>query len=169
MKPASPSRLRLDYYIFKRAWAYHVYYLMDCTSINQICDINNTSPNPPFSDSAFSSRVAFNVVIKMLSLWAGAIFLCGCIFIGGLLSPLSTIPGPWYTRFTSLWLKFQELTANRREAIHHLHKTYGPVVRLGPNEVSFTSLEAIKEIYASGGGGYDKTEYYDLFRQFKIK
>jgi hypothetical protein len=42
-------------------------------------------------------------------------------------------------------------------------------VRLGPNEVSFTSLDAIKEIYASGGSGYDKTEFYTLFKQFKIK
>jgi hypothetical protein len=68
-----------------------------------------------------------------------------------------------------LWIKYQEFTANRRESIHRLHKTYGPVVRLGPNEVSFTSLDAIKEIYASGGSGYDKTEYYDLFKQFKTK
>ncbi|KUM64030.1 hypothetical protein ACN42_g3076 [Penicillium freii] len=105
----------------------------------------------------------------MLSLWAGAIFLCGCIVIFGFLSPLSTIPGPWYTRFTSFWIKYQEFTANRRESVHRLHKIYGPVVRLSPNELSFTSLDAIKEIYASGGSGYDKTEYYDLFRQFKIK
>ncbi|KAJ5758159.1 uncharacterized protein N7511_006853 [Penicillium nucicola] len=104
----------------------------------------------------------------MLSLWAGAILIFGYIFLQGLLSPLSKIPGPFYTRFTSIWIKYQEFTANRRESIHQLHKVYGPVVRLGPNEVSFTSLDAIKEIYASGGSGYDKTEYYDLFRQFKI-
>ncbi|KAJ5142662.1 uncharacterized protein N7515_001449 [Penicillium bovifimosum] len=105
----------------------------------------------------------------MLSLWIGAILLCGYLVSRGFTSPLSTIPGPWYTRFTSLWLKFKEFTANRREYVHQMHKIYGPVVRLGPNEVSFTSLEAIKEIYASGGSGYDKTEYYDLFRQFKTK
>ncbi|KAJ6082696.1 hypothetical protein N7499_007570 [Penicillium canescens] len=105
----------------------------------------------------------------MLSLWAGAVLIFGFIVIRGLLSPLSKIPGPWYTQFTSLWIKYQEFTANRRESIHALHKIYGPVARLGPNEVSFTSLDAIKEIYASGGSGYDKTEYYDLFRQFKIK
>lgn len=87
----------------------------------------------------------------------------------GFLSPFCTVPGPWYTKLTSLWIKYQEFTANRRESIHHLHKVYGPVVRLSPKEVSFASLEAIKEIYASGGSGYDKTEHYDLFRQFKIK
>ncbi|KAJ5121867.1 hypothetical protein N7526_008804, partial [Penicillium atrosanguineum] len=114
-------------------------------------------------------RTRFIHYAIMLSLWAGFILLFGFIVGQGLLSPLSKVPGPWYTRFTSLWLKYQEFTANRRESIHALHKKYGPVVRLGPNEVSFTSLDAIKEIYASGGSGYDKTEFYSLFKQFKTK
>lgn len=105
----------------------------------------------------------------MISLSAGAIFVVVYIVVQGLLSPLSKLPGPWYTRFTSLWLKYQEFTANRRESIHRLHQAYGPVVRLAPDEVSFTSLDAIKEIYASGGSGYDKTELYSLFKQFKTR
>ena len=52
--------------------------------------------------------------------------------------------------------------------MHRLHQEYGPVVRLAPNEISFSGLEAVKEIYASGGSGYDKTEFYELFRQFGI-
>ena len=63
----------------------------------------------------------------------------------------------------------QEFAGKRREYIHELHRKYGPVVRLGPNEVSFTSLEAMKEIYASGGSGYDKTEFYTLFKQFNTR
>jgi hypothetical protein len=43
------------------------------------------------------------------------------------------------------------------------------VVRLGPKEVSFTSTEAVKEIYTSGGSGYDKTEFYNLFKQFNTR
>lgn len=105
----------------------------------------------------------------MLSLWIGGILLLGYIVSRGFVSPLSKVPGPWYTRFTSLWIKYQEFTAHRRESIHRLHQIYGPVVRLGPNEVSFTSLDAIKEIYSSGGSGYDKTEFYTLFRQFNIR
>ncbi|KAJ5921752.1 hypothetical protein N7454_009226 [Penicillium verhagenii] len=105
----------------------------------------------------------------MLSLWVGILISLSYFVGSGFLSPLSKIPGPWYTRFTSLWIKYQEFTANRRESIHKLHQIYGPVVRLGPNEVSFTSLDAIKEIYSSGGSGYDKTEFYTLFKQFKIR
>ena len=84
-------------------------------------------------------------------------------------SPIARIPGPTYTILTSLWLMKQEFGSNRRPYIHQLHQKYGPVVRLGPNEVSFTSLEAIKEIYTSGGSGYDKTEFYTLFMQFKTR
>lgn len=105
----------------------------------------------------------------MLSLWVGAIIFVGYIITKRLLSPISKIPGPWYTKSTSLWIKYQEFTSNRRESVHSLHQRYGPVVCLGPNEVSFASLDAIKEIYASGGSGHDKTELYSLFKQFKTK
>lgn len=84
-------------------------------------------------------------------------------------SPLARIPGPSYTNFSSLWLMYQEFTYNRRTFIHQLHRRYGPVVRLGPNEISFTSLEALKEIYTSGRSGYDKTEFYSLFMQFNTR
>lgn len=78
----------------------------------------------------------------------------------------SSIPGPWYTNLSSLVLKYYEWTRRRRRFIHGLHAQYGPVVRLAPNEVSFINLEGMKEIYQSGGSGYDKTEFYDLFKQY---
>jgi hypothetical protein len=83
-----------------------------------------------------------------------------------ILSPLRKIPGPKLSLFTPLYLIFQEFSSNRRMYIHQAHQKYGPVVRLGPNEVSFISLAAVREIYASGGSGYDKTEFYSLFMQF---
>ena len=83
-----------------------------------------------------------------------------------LTSPLARLPGPRIALFTSLPLKWNEMKANRREWIHGLHVRYGPVVRITPNEVSFTSPAAVKEIYCSGGSGYDKTEFYDLFKVY---
>jgi hypothetical protein len=84
-------------------------------------------------------------------------------------SPISKIPGPENTKFTAAWLIIQEFTSHRRSYIHKLHQRYGPAVRLGPNEVSFTSVEAVKEIYTVGGSGYDKTELYNLFMQFGFR
>ncbi|KAF5632956.1 benzoate 4-monooxygenase cytochrome P450 [Fusarium sp. NRRL 52700] len=83
-----------------------------------------------------------------------------------LTSATAKVPGPLISNFTSLVLKWHELNASRTVYIHELHKNYGPVVRIAPNEVSFTSIDAIKEIYGSGGSGYDKTEFYDLFQVY---
>lgn len=81
-------------------------------------------------------------------------------------SPLRKIPGPRLSLVTSWVLKWHEFRANRTRYIHGLHKTYGPVVRIGPNEVAFSSGAAVKEIYCSGGSGYDKTEFYNLFQVY---
>ncbi|KFY95042.1 hypothetical protein V498_03555 [Pseudogymnoascus sp. VKM F-4517 (FW-2822)] len=92
--------------------------------------------------------------------------LLGLFIYRATLAPLSKLPGPWHTRFSDVILMYKEFTAHRRVYIHELHKKFGPVVRLGPHEVSFTSVEALKEIYQSGGSGYDKTEFYNLFVQY---
>lgn len=73
-------------------------------------------------------------------------------------------PGPTMSLFTSLVLKWKEINAERTLYIHALHQRYGPVVRVSPNEVSYTSWPALKEIYCSGGSGYDKSDFYNLFR-----
>ena len=70
----------------------------------------------------------------------------------------------------------QWFRGRRREYIHELHKRYGAVVRLGNGwfgggggEVSFTSTDAMKEIYGSGGSGFDKEGFYGLFMQFDTR
>ena len=83
-----------------------------------------------------------------------------------LISPLNKIPGPWYSKYTSLVLKWNEFRANRTRYVHHLHLTYGPAVRIAPNEVAFASAVAVKEVYCSRGSGYDKTDWYDLFKVY---
>ncbi|KAG7290626.1 hypothetical protein NEMBOFW57_000629 [Staphylotrichum longicolle] len=83
-----------------------------------------------------------------------------------LTSPLNKIPGPWHAKFTSLVLKWHEFRTNRTRYIHDLHLKYGPAVRIAPHEVVFASAAAVKEIYCSGGSGYDKTEFYDMFKVY---
>ncbi|KAH6680345.1 cytochrome P450 [Halenospora varia] len=108
------------------------------------------------------------------NIWPIAVLIATWIWLSvkawnAFFSPVSRIPGPWYTKYTGLWLMKYEFCGNRRDHIHRLHVKYGPAVRLGPNEVSFTSAKAIKEIYTSGGSGYDKTEFYTLFKQFDTR
>lgn len=81
-----------------------------------------------------------------------------------LFSPISTVPGPWYTKLSGLFVVYHDFNGTKRLWIHGLHLKYGEVVRLAPDEVSFASPRAIKEIYIASGG-YVKTELYSLFTQ----
>ncbi|KAK7952620.1 uncharacterized protein PG986_008348 [Apiospora aurea] len=100
--------------------------------------------------------------------------LAGCVLVAlavsyiwvSLASPLRKVPGPRLSLFTSWVLKWHEFHAHRTQYIHRLHLQYGPVVRIAPNEVAFASAEGVKEIYGSGGSGYDKTEFYNLFQVY---
>ena len=82
------------------------------------------------------------------------------------LSPLSKVPGPSLAAATRLVLMYHEFTRTRKAWIHELHLRYGPVVRIAPDEVSFASWDAVKEIYVSEGSGYEKTNFYRLFDNY---
>lgn len=100
----------------------------------------------------------------------GAVIVATIVFIiRRLQSPIASLPGSKLSLFTSLPLKYQEFRGNRTDYVHSQHLKYGPTVRVAPNEAVFTSLEAMKEIYMSGGSGYDKTEFYYLFKQYNTK
>ncbi|KAL1890440.1 hypothetical protein Sste5346_008268 [Sporothrix stenoceras] len=87
-------------------------------------------------------------------------------YVRRLVSKDASVPGPRLNLLTSLPLKYHEFRGQRTAYVHALHQQYGSVVRLAPNEVAFASLPALKEIYMSNGSGYDKTEFYHLFRQY---
>ncbi|KAM3486534.1 hypothetical protein MY8738_000400 [Beauveria namnaoensis] len=61
----------------------------------------------------------------------------------------ANIPGPWYSKWTSAVLKYKWLTGQRPLYVHNLHLKYGPVVRIAPDEVDVTDIDAVKDIYDS--------------------
>ena len=81
-------------------------------------------------------------------------------------APLARLPGPSICAISRLPLMYFEFNGARRSFIHDLHTKYGPIVRIAPDEVSFATREAVKEIYTSGGSGYDKSPFYLLFENF---
>lgn len=91
------------------------------------------------------------------------VFLIGIVlyaFVNAFKSPLRGLPGPWYTHFTHLVLKWQILAGNRVHYIHSLHQRYGPVVRVSPVEVAVSDLEAFSKIHKIGSG-FLKSAWYD--------
>ncbi|CCM00994.1 uncharacterized protein FIBRA_03042 [Fibroporia radiculosa] len=86
-----------------------------------------------------------------------------------ILSPLGKLRGPNLAAATRLVLMYYEFTGRRREWIHALHMKYGPVVRIAPDEVSFATWDAVKEIYVTDGSGYDKPPFYRLFDNYRTQ
>jgi len=62
-------------------------------------------------------------------------------------SQLSALPGPTLTLLTPHYMTLLDALYLRTTTLHKLHLKYGPVVRVSPNEVSFTSATAVKQIY----------------------
>lgn len=75
---------------------------------------------------------------------------------------LSKFPGPRLYALTRWRLAYEDWKGTRTRTIHQLHKMYGPVVRIGPNELSFNSLTALKTIYGAGSG-FERTSFYRMF------
>lgn len=78
------------------------------------------------------------------------------------LSPLRGIPGPLLAKVTSKRLTLATLLAEQTSIIHKWHLKYGPVVRISPNEVSFSSIDVVKDIYGQGST-FPKAPIYDTF------
>ncbi|KXX81152.1 Versicolorin B desaturase [Madurella mycetomatis] len=61
--------------------------------------------------------------------------------------PLSAYPGPWWMAVSDM-VRLAHLASGRYVALNHrLHLLYGPVVRVGPKELSFIQPGAWKDIY----------------------
>ncbi|KAI0103282.1 cytochrome P450 [Nemania sp. FL0031] len=75
------------------------------------------------------------------------------------LDPLKHVPGPTIARFTPLWLWYISWRGTECTAIAALHKKYGSVVRVAPNEVDISDGRAGHQIYVKNGG-YLKSPVY---------
>lgn len=81
-----------------------------------------------------------------------------------LLSPLSRIPGPRFYAFTK-WRLARDDWGQRTRTIQKLHERYGPVVRIGPEEIHFNSTTALRTIYGAGSG-FERTSFYEMFNAY---
>lgn len=84
----------------------------------------------------------FLELLLIVSVWVGGKSVYNLYF-----HPLSRLPSPPFASITPLVLIYYSHYDLRTETLAKWHRRYGPVVRVGPNEVSFTSEKAIKEIY----------------------
>ncbi|SMR55307.1 unnamed protein product [Zymoseptoria tritici ST99CH_1E4] len=72
---------------------------------------------------------------------------------------LSNIPGPRLAGFSNIWHAYHARNGRMLKLGKDLHKQYGRMVRVGPNEVWLDSKEAFLKIY-SATQGYPKSSFY---------
>ena len=73
---------------------------------------------------------------------------------------LRRFPGPYPARYTYLWLFWDTITGwHKKPSAVRLHRKYGEVVRIGPNTLSFSHLDAIQDIYGVDKH-FPKAQYY---------
>lgn len=78
--------------------------------------------------------------------------------------PLSRIPNAHFTSSLSKgWISWQRYRRRENTAVHEAHERLGPIVRLGPRELSVNSLEGLKAVYA---GDFEKHPFYESFSNY---
>ncbi|KAH6625608.1 cytochrome P450 [Boeremia exigua] len=72
---------------------------------------------------------------------------------------LRSVPGPFFSAYSSLPLQIAILRGRRTVYIHALHEKYGPYVRIGPQEIAIADIEAHRVIHRVGSD-YNKGSWY---------
>jgi hypothetical protein len=78
------------------------------------------------------------------------------------LHPLAKVPGPSLASLSPLWLVWQCMKLRRPRLDLELHKRYGSVVRIAPNEVIFSNPDYFRDVYGAGTK-FTKSRYYEAF------
>ncbi len=79
--------------------------------------------------------------------------LCGFLY-NAFLHPLARYPGPVLYRGSRVPRLWHELRGDTVHAWWVLHEKYGDVVRIAPNQLSYISVAAWRDIYGAGRVGY---------------
>lgn len=81
--------------------------------------------------------------------WAFLVFILIRLIVNRYFQGLSKYDGPFLASLTDFWRPIFIHRNRHNQTILDLHRKYGSVVRLGPNVLSFSEPEAVKDIYAT--------------------
>ncbi|KXX77509.1 Isotrichodermin C-15 hydroxylase [Madurella mycetomatis] len=80
-----------------------------------------------------------------------ALYTVSAVIYNLFFHPLASYPGPLLNRATPLRYAWALATGNSAQYAHLLHEEYGPVVRLGPNHLSYVDPRAWRDVYGHRG------------------
>ncbi|KAI1131198.1 cytochrome P450 [Nemania abortiva] len=100
----------------------------------------------------------------------GVVFIIGNLLYNLFLHPLRKYPGPLSHRVSVLPRTILHLQGVLPFHLVDLHKQYGPVVRIAPNELAFSSPQGWRDIYGHKKAGEEEFPKYDgVYKMFGKK
>ena len=109
----------------------------------------------PSSGYSFTGVLGRVLVVFLL-------FEVGWILYCRFFHPLADVPGPFLASISRIWIARSVAGGRAEHTQRALHKRYGPLVRIAPNEVSVAEASAVKTIY-NVKSGFTKTDFYPPF------
>ena len=77
-------------------------------------------------------------------------FVTTCLY-NLFLSPLRHLPGPWFAAASPLPFVWAMMRGGWNTYLVELHRQYGPVVRFGPEHISYADSQAQRDVHAPSG------------------
>ncbi|RFU31659.1 hypothetical protein B7463_g4692, partial [Scytalidium lignicola] len=105
--------------------------------------------------------------ISVLASIASVLLLCYRYLIyPSFISPLARIPNAhWSSPISPLWILLTRYHWRENREVHAAHLKHGPIVRLGPTEISVNDVGGLRTIYA---GGFEKGQWYSIFDNYGV-
>ncbi|KAL7622514.1 hypothetical protein AAE478_008021 [Parahypoxylon ruwenzoriense] len=114
---------------------------------------------------ATPDNVSFDLYLPAVLFLAVAFFYQYVIYPAAF-SPLCKVPSAhWSCSFSPAWILWARFKSRENRTLHAAHQRRGPIVRVGPNELSVNSVDAVKTIYQ---GGFDKHQWYSVFNNYGV-
>ena len=76
------------------------------------------------------------------------------------LNPLCKVPGPKICALSKFWILYKSWSEQRNHYVDDLHKKYGPIVRIGPNEADISDSDYLNEVFIRD---MEKSNFYSQF------
>ncbi|GME65706.1 hypothetical protein N7449_011801 [Neofusicoccum parvum] len=86
----------------------------------------------------------------------------GYVIYQCLFAPLAKFPGPFWAKLSKVWRAYSTSRDHFHRDLVELHRRYGDVVRIGPNELSVGDPTAFKEIYTESYSVIQGRRPFDL-------
>ncbi|KAI0528457.1 cytochrome P450 [Xylaria digitata] len=125
-----------------------------------------TTISPPPLSSFLVINQDFQQLLQYVTISNTFLVILGYLLLEALYNlffhPLRNVPGPFLAKLGQSWRNHKYFRSTWHDDCLEMHKTYGNVVRIAPNELSFVDEVGLKSLYGHGRQVL-KSSWYDTW------